>query len=148
MPGQEGFGKQFNVVPIAAGVGLSLRGASAVAFVCTNTVTAAVFTITCAPTFGGTYVAPTSSGGIITHYYQSTAVNGSAAFTKVTQAAANAVTVTGTGLTTVIEVLGVMLPDPNVYVKCTNSGGAGLVMAVLHDLTVQRAPANLALVGA
>src|SRR5258707_8205581 len=114
MAGMEGLGRIYNVVPIAAGVGISLKHCSGITFVCTNSAINAVFTVTVAPTFAGTYVAPTSSGGIISHYYQSTAVNGSAAFTKVTQAAANAVTVTGTGLTTVIEVLGVMLPDPNV----------------------------------
>jgi hypothetical protein len=148
MAGMEALGRMFNVVPVASGVGLSLRHCSGVTFVCTNSAINAVFTITVAPSFGGTYVAPTSSGGIITHYYQAAAQNGSAAWTKVTQAAANAVTQATISYTTVIEVFGSELPDPNCYIKCTNSGGAGLVTAILHDLTAQRAPANLALVGA
>lgn len=135
MAGQEALGRLFNVVPIASGVALSLKEASAVTFVCTG---ADTFTVTVASTFGGSYATP---GNIITRYYQSTATNGTAAWTKQTQAASNAVVQAG-AYTTVITVLGSDLPDPKCYIKCTASA-AGLVKAVLHDLTAQQAPANL-----
>src|SRR5258708_6330776 len=135
MPGQEGLGKQFNVVPTAGGVGLSLRGYSAVTFVVHTVTVAGVATITCAPTFAGTYVAPTSSGGIISHYYAAVSASGAAAWTKTVQAAANATGTVAIAAIAAVEILGVMLPDPNAYVKCT-FGGTGLVTAILHDMTV------------
>ncbi|HTY35430.1 hypothetical protein [Mycobacterium sp.] len=135
MAGQEGLGRVFNVVPIAAGVAISMKECSAITFVCTA---ADTFTITVASTFGGAYATP---GNIIDHYYQATATNGTAAWTKQTQVASNAVVQAGAN-TTVITVTGSKLPDPKCYIKCTASG-AGLVKAILHDLTAQQAPANL-----
>lgn len=124
-----------NVVPIAAGVGISLKEAQGVMFVCTG---ADTFTLTAASSYAGSYATP---GNILDHYYQAAATNGTAAFTKVTQAASNAVTQAG-AYTTVIHVTGTKLPDPKCYVKLTASG-AGLVSAYLYDLKVQASPANL-----
>lgn len=140
MAGMEGLGKLVNVVPIASGAGLSMKGASACLFVCTG---ADTFTVTVSATFGGSYATP---GNILTHFYQSTNTGGTAAWTKQTQAASNAI-VQGSAYVTAFEVLTSMLPDPKAYVKVTASA-AGLVMAVFHDLTVQRGPANLAIVSA
>ena len=135
-----GLGRAFDVVPIAAGVGLNFRSASGVTFVCTG---ADTFTLTVASTFGGSYATP---GNIFTYYYQATATNGSAAWTKQTQAASNAVVQAG-AYTTVIELLETQLADPSCYVKMTASA-SGLVMAVFHDLDIQRKPANLLKIGA
>src|SRR5258707_9618741 len=82
MAGMEGLGRIYNVVPIAAGVGISLKHCSGITFVCTNSAINAVFTVTVAPTFAGTYVAPTSSGGVISPHYQSTPPNRSNRVTK------------------------------------------------------------------
>src|SRR5258708_19608559 len=112
MAGMEGLGRIYNVVPIAAGVGISLKHCSGITFVCTNSAINAVFTVTVAPTFAGTYVAPTSSGGIISHYYQSTSQNGSTGVTKVSQTAANAVTPATPRGTTGIEIFRPLLPHP------------------------------------
>src|SRR5260221_4089852 len=112
MAGMEGLGRIYNVVPIAAGVGISLKHCSGITFVCTNSAINAVFTVTVAPTFAGTYVAPTSSGGIISHYYQSTSQNGSTGFTKGSQTAAEAGTQATSRGTTVDGVFRSMLPDP------------------------------------
>ena len=139
MAGMEGLGRTFNVAPIAAGAGLSLKGASAVSFVCTGNDT---FTLTVASTFGGSYATP---GNIITRYYTSTATNGTAAWVKQTQAASNAVTI-ASGVA-VFTVFTSQLADPKAYVK-VSVGASGLVAAFFHDLTVQRGPANLAIVGA
>lgn len=135
----EGLGRSFNVVPIAAGVALSMRDCSGITFVCTGNDT---FTITVASTFAGSYATP---GNIITHKYTNTATDGTAAWVKATQSASNAVTIASG--TVSFDVLGTMLPDPKAYVK-VSVGASGLVMAILHDLTVQRGPANLAKVSA
>ncbi len=140
MAGMEALGRMVNVVPIAAGVAINMRDCSGITFVCTG---ADTFTLTSSATFGGSYATP---GNIVTHYYQAAATNGTAAWTRQTQTASNAV-VQGSAYTTVIELLDAQLPDPGVYVKLTASAG-GLVTAILHDLEYQRKPANLAIVSA
>ena len=130
----EGLGRVFNVVPIAAGQGISLKGASAVTFVCTGNDT---FTLTVASSFAGSYATP---GNILTRKVTNTATNGTAAWAETTQAASNAVTIASG--TTAIHVPANALPDDKVYVKCS-VGASGLVMAVTHDLVSQRKPANL-----
>jgi len=139
MAGMQGLGRLFNVVPIAAGRGLYVGNCSAVQLICTGNDT---FTVTVASTFGGSYATP---GNIITQTYTNTATNGSAAWVKATQAASNAVTIASGSVA--FSVFGSQLADPKVYVKVT-AGGSGLVMAILHDLTYQRGPANLQIVSA
>lgn len=135
----EGLGRSFNIIPIAAGAGFSLKGATGVTFICTG---ADTFTLTVANTFSGSYGSP---GNIITRIYTNTATNGTAAWVKASQAASNAVTI-GSGAVA-FTVFGIQLADPKAYVKVSASG-SGLVAAVLHDLTAQRGPANLAILGA
>jgi hypothetical protein len=139
MAGMEGLGRLINVVPIAAGAGLSMKGTSAVTFICTGNDT---FTLTVASTFAGSYATP---GAIITRTYTNTSTNGTAAWVKATQVAANTVVIASGSVA--FAVFGSQLPDPKAYVK-VSVGASGLVMAVFHDLTVQRGPANLAIVGA
>ncbi len=134
-----GLGREFNVVPIAAGVGLSLRDAAGISFVCTGNDT---FTITVADSFAGSYATP---GNIITTKQTNTATNGSAAWVTASQAASNAVTISSG--TVVFYVSGDALPDGKSYVK-VSAGGSGLVTAVLHDLSTARKPDSLAIVGA
>lgn len=134
-----GLGREFNVVPIAAGVGLSLRDAAGISFVCTGNDT---FTITVADSFAGSYATP---GNIITTKQTNTATNGSAAWVTASQSASNAVTIASG--TVVFYVSGDALPDGKSYVK-VSAGAAGLVTAVLHDLSTARKPDNLAIVGA
>lgn len=140
MAGMEFLGRLGNVAPIANGAAISLKGCSGITFVCTG---ADTFTLTVSPTFAGAYVSP---GTIVSHYYQATSTAGTAAWTKVTQAAADNVVQAG-AYVTVIEVFGSQLADPNAYIKCTHSS-AGLVTAITHDLTIQRKPANLAILSA
>jgi hypothetical protein len=140
MAGMEGLGRLLDVIPIAAGNAFKFRGASAVTFVCTG---ADTFTLTTASTFGGTYASP---GNLINHYYQRADTNGTHAWTKQTQSLSNAV-VQGSAYTTAFEVLTSWIADPNAYLK-VSAAGAGLVTAILHDLTVQRKPANLEILGA
>ncbi len=135
----EGLGRAFNVVPIAASQGLSMKDCSAITFVCTG---ADTFTLTAATTFGGSYTSP---GAIITRRANATATNGTAAWTRVTQAAANTLVV-ASGMS-VVTIGQAQMPDPAAYLKMTPTG-AGLVVAILHDLKVKRAPENLRIVGA
>ena len=136
----EALGRLINVAPIVDGAGISLKSAEAVTFICTG---ADTYTITVADSFAGSYATP---GAILTTYYQNTSTNGTAAWTKVSQAASNAVVQAG-AYTTAIVVHATSLPDGKTHVKCTSTA-AGLVTAILHDLHVQRTPANLPIVGA
>lgn len=140
MAGMEGLGRLVDVIPIAAGQAFKFRNASAVLFVCTA---ADTFTLTTSPTFGGSYATP---GNLINHYYQRADTNGTHAWTRQTQALSNAV-VQGSAYTTAFEVLTSWIADPNAYLK-VSVGGSGLVTAILHDLTVQRKPVNLEILGA
>jgi len=137
----EALGRTINVVPIAASVALSMRDCSGITFVCTGNDT---FTLTLATTFGGSYSQP-SGWNPITHKYTNTATNGTAAWVKATQSASNAVTISSG--TVSFDLLGPMVPDTYVYVKCS-VGSSGLVMAILHDLEYQRTPPNLPKVSA
>jgi hypothetical protein len=139
MAGMEGLGRVLDVIPIAAGQAFKFRNASAVLFVCTG---ADTFTLTASGTYGGSYTSP---GNVITHYYQRADTNGTHAWTRQTQAASNAV-VQGSAYTTAFEVLTSMVADPQDYLK-VSVGASGLVTAILHDLMVQRKPANLEILG-
>jgi hypothetical protein len=131
-----GLGRAYDVAPIASGQYISMRQCSAVAFICTG---ADTFTVREAKTSSGGSVQ--NLGNVISQYYQNTATNGTAGWTTVTQAAGFAVTQAG-AYTTVIEVLAPMLDDGFDYVYC-HAASAGLVIALPHDLTVQRKPDNL-----
>jgi hypothetical protein len=135
MAGMNGLGRVFDTIPIAAGVIFKFRGASAVTFDCTG---ADTFTVTVGTVHA---TAATSPGNIFTYYYQRAATDGSVAWTKQTQAASNAV-VQASAYQTLFTVYTSQIADPNTYIKCA-VGGSGLVRAILHDLVVQRAPANL-----
>lgn len=148
MAGMEGLGRALNVIPIAAGAGMKVRGASAITFVCTGNDT---FTLTIASSFAGSYVAPPTTalgGGMIHDYYTSSATNGTAAWALTALANGsyvNAVTI-ASGVVA-FTIFTSQFTDPNNYIKCS-VGSGGLVTAIHHDLMVQRAPANLEIMGA
>lgn len=154
MAGMDGLGRVFNIVPIStAGPAINLSGASAVSFVTTGAT--AVATLTIATSFGGTYRAGSffsPAWAPISRVYWSTATDGTVAWSKATITAAATFTHgTTTGLTTavgsVFTIFGSELPDGYSYIKCTVTG-SGIGAAILHDLNVQRTPANLALLSA
>lgn len=135
----EGLGRAVNCVPIAAGQAISLKDAQGVTFVVTGNDT---FTVTSASSFGGTYATP---GNIITRKYTNTATNGTAKWVLSTQTAANTVVIASGAAAFYIDAND--LPSGNTYVKCAVAA-AGLVTAIVHDLQVQRDPANLAALSA
>jgi hypothetical protein len=140
MSEMQGLGRVFNVVPIAAGVGISMKGCSGITFICTGNDT---FTLTVASTFAGSYATP---GNIISTKYTNTSTAGAAAWVGPTsQSAAAAVTIASGAVS--VYVGQAMLTDPAAYVKMTQSS-AGLVTAILHDLKVKRTPSALPIVAA
>lgn len=147
----DGLGRVFNVVYTATGVDIPLTKAAAVTFIGflddgTQTLT---FTQTDSTgvnseadlnifTVGGVtapngesriYTGPNAGGG----WVDSTA---SASADNVADGA------TATNDTTVVTVRAEQLSDGYDRVQCTSSG-AGVVTAILHELAVQRGPANL-----
>ena len=152
MAGMEGLGRLFNVVGAANGVALNMSQCSAITFVFTNDDTA---TLTTAVSFAGTYRAYsffTPNWVPITTVYWSTSTTGTVPWAKATITAASTFTHgTTTGLTTatasVFTLFDSQMPAGYNYVKCTVTG-SGIGAAILHDLTVQRAPANLVAVSA
>jgi len=154
MAGMDGLGRLFNVVPvITAGPGIKLKDCSAVTFVITGAT--AVPTLTYATSFAGTYQVAsffTPALSPITRVYWSTSTTGTVAWARANITAASTFTLgTTAGLTTAtaacFTVYGSQLPDPYNFIKCTVTG-SGIGMAILHDLTVQRKPENLAVVSA
>ena len=149
MAGQEGLGRLFNVVPVCtAGGAINISQCSAVTFVITGAT--AVATLTISNAYGGSYNA--TGFNPITRVYWSTLTTGTTAWNKATITAAAAFTLgTTTGLTTatsaVFTVFGSQLTAGYDYIKCTVTG-SGIGAAILHDLTSQRAPANLPVVSA
>jgi hypothetical protein len=139
MTAMEGLGRAINVVPIAASVGLSMKNATGVTFVCTGNDT---FTLTAAPSFAGSYTSP---GNIIVRKYTNTATNGTGAWVLATQTAAAAVTISSGSVAFFVS--GDSLPDLATYVKVTPSG-AGLVTAVFHDLNIKRSADKLPILSA
>lgn len=136
----EGLGRVFNISLIAASAGISLRDAQG-ATICVSGADTGVV-ITSSATFGGTYATP---GNIITRKQTNTSTSGTAKWVEATQAASNTV-VCAAGQTT-FYVDANDLPSGNEYIKAT-PGSTGLVTVVVHDLLVQRDPANLAALSA
>lgn len=124
---------------------VSLRDAASVGFLCYLTGAAGdTYTVTEAKDAAGTGAQVLAT---VTDYWTNTG-NGSDAWTRHTQAAASTV-VTAAAATencAYFEVHGVELSDGFDYVKVASTG-AGIVIAILHDLTVQRKPSNLAAIG-
>ena len=131
----EGLGRVFNAIPIAAGVGFSLKDAQGVTLICTG---ADTFTVTASATQGGTYATP---GNIITRKQTNTSTAGAAKWVEATQTASNAVTIASGAVAFYVDAND--LPAGDCYVK-VGVGASGLVTAIVHDLAVGRDAANLA----
>ena len=146
MAGMVGLGRQYNIVPIASGVAISLVGCSAVGFYGTNDNT---YTLTLATSFAGSYSQPTNWNPVTYYWTESSNGAGTATWTKVTQSASNAVVI-ATDIGCYFELLTSQVPSGGYnYVKCTaSSPGDGTLLAICHDLSVQRTPANLPKVSA
>lgn len=153
MAGMESLGRLTNVIPAAAGAGFKFRGASCIEVTCTGNDT---FTVNAASSFAGSYNPVT----VIKNIYWTTANNGTAAWSKFTWVNSttplSAITLLSSGAGTpasivnatcaVFHIFTSELTDPLDYIK-VSVGGSGLVQVRLTDLVVQRAPANLEILG-
>lgn len=129
----EGLGRVVNVVPIAAGTLISLKDAAGVTFVVTGNDT---FTLKSAATYNGSVTALAT----ITNYYTCTSTAGAAEWVAANQAAASTVAISSGAASFYVDASD--LPAAAEYVEVTVAA-SGLVMAILHDLLVQRTPPNL-----
>lgn len=136
----EGLGRVFNIVPVAAGASISLKDAQGVTFVCYGA--NEVFTLKSQPTAGGS----ATNLAIITRYQDNATATGGNKWTEQTQAAAATIT-PGASHAVAFYVDAGDLPAGADYVEVTHTS-AGLVIAVVHDLAVQRDAANLAALSA
>lgn len=149
MAGMEGLGRVFNVISLADTVGFNLDDCSGVSLVVTSSGAASI-AVTAAKTFTGSYDAFTTANGFgqTGHWYQSTSDTGTAGWTKQTAVwTSNSLALAGTtGYMSVVDIFGSHMADGYKYLKvtCTN----GTLVAITHDLTVQRSPVNLKILGA
>lgn len=141
MAGMDGLGRVFNVSPVADDVYVSLRDAAAVTFICVNTA-GDTYTLTEAKDAAATGAQVLAT---MSDFYISATVG--AVWSKVTHAAASTIVPTAAQDVAVITVRGEELSDTYDYVKLTSTG-TGTVVAITHDLSVQRKPENLPAIGA
>jgi hypothetical protein len=131
----EALGRVVNVIPTAASLLISVKDCSAILFVCTGNDT---FTLYSAATYNGS----TTALATITDYYTCTSATGAAKWVDATQAAASTVTCSSTSHAVAFDVDVQALPANAEYLE-VGVGASGLVTAILHDLLVQRDPANM-----
>lgn len=149
MSGMEALGRVFNVITTADTHAFSMSECSAVSLVVAASGASSI-AVTAAKTFGGSYdnFTPANGFGQSTRWYQSVNAVGTAAWTKqVSVWTTNSLALAGTtAYVSVVDILGSQMADGYKYLKvtCTN----GTLVVITHDLTVQRTPANLAILGA
>ena len=152
MAGMYGLGRVLDVIVTASGNYFSMKNASAVTLVCKcSSTTTTTVTLTAATAFsGGTVQNWTTANGFgqPAVYWQNTANNGTAGWTKQTLSwASNVATIGATsGYVSVFDILTSEFADTYCYLEATGTNCT--ITAILHDLTVQRNPANLAILGA
>lgn len=137
----EALGRTINVISPADDVYVSLADAAGVTFSGFEVDGATNFTVTFAADAAGTgAVTP----DVIDHYYgrSNDVSDGVWHRTAVSPASETFAAADDTEDHVVIEILASMCPDGKEYVKCA-ADGSGTVTAILHDLAVQRTPANL-----
>lgn len=148
MAGMQGLGRVFNVVHDASGNMFTMQDASAVTFISKSS-GSNTLTLVAAKTFGGSTTNWTTANGFgqTGFYYETTSATGTAAWTQVTSSwSSNVLTLGTSGKVDVVTVYTTQFADGFKYIQGT--AAAGDLIAILHDLTVSRTPANLLKVGA
>jgi hypothetical protein len=137
----EALGRLNNVHYPADDVYVSLVDAAGVTFYGYEVDGATVFLVTFSSDAAGS---ATATPDVIDHYYgRSADVSGGVWHRTAVSPASETFTAADTTEDLVaIEITAAMCPDGKPYVKCA-ADGSGIVFAVLHDLTFQRAPQNL-----
>ena len=150
MAGMQGHGRVFDVVHDASGNMFSMANASAVTFIVKSS-GAASLAVVAAKTFGGSTTTWTTGHGFgqTSFFDQQAGVDGTHAWTKQTATwTTNSVALAATtGYTSTISIYTSQFADGFQYIQATGTNTT-TVIALLHDLTVQRTPANLTILGA
>lgn len=136
----EGLGRVFDILYVADGVAVNLKNAGAVTFV-GQLDAGDTFTVTESDALAGSYAALAT----ITQYH-TVAKAGTGAWATTTQAAGSTA-VTADTKVVAFTISAEELSDGKSFLKCTSTS-TGTVTAILHDLKVQRKPANLPVVSA
>jgi hypothetical protein len=143
-----GLGRVFDVVHDASGNMFRLRDANAVSFISKSS-GSNTLAVVAAKTFGGSTTNWTPANGFAQpgFYFENSVANGTAAWTKVTPASWSSQTLTlgSSGKVDVVTFYATQFADGFAYIQAT--AAAGDLVAVVHDLAVQRTPANLAKLG-
>lgn len=147
MAGMDGLGRVFNVVPAAQGLYINMVDCSAVTYVCTSANSDTFAFGESKDSAGGTtqLLADGANGSYPKRYYEASDTDGSVAWVKHSLADDTTGAIT-TGHCIVVTLYTSMLDDGYKYVYVTPSS-TGSAIAILHDLVVQRTPANLSLPG-
>jgi hypothetical protein len=137
----DGLGRLFNVVgPDADGIEIDMTDAEAVTFVCVGDDT---FTVQESESNTGTNAQDLD---VVDHFYTADADGGSS-WTRVNQTADAAVDPGAVGIT-VFTVSAASMSDGFTHLEVNVTSTTGEVVAILHDLNVQRDPTNLAALAA
>lgn len=135
----DGLGRVFNVTPTGDAAWVSFKDCSAVSFVCVGANSEA-FTLSEAKSGAG---GSSQVLGTISYYYENTAAVGATAWIKNSSPTSTSVITTTTAKPVfVLTVHESELDDGFNYVSMA-SASSGTVVVFLHDLKVQRKPANL-----
>lgn len=146
MAGMDGLGRVFNIVPAAQGLYIAMRDCSAVSFICTSTGETFAFGEAKNSSGGSAQLfADGAKGTYPPRYYEASDTDGSVAWVKHSMTDDTTPSITS-GHCIVVTVYTSIMDDGYDYVYVT-PGSSGTAIALLHDLTVQRTPANLALPG-
>jgi hypothetical protein len=133
MPGLGYLGSDFDFVPSATGLLVSLRMAGGVNFFCLGSDT---YTLKSADSYNGS----PSTMPTITTYYTNSSLTGAGSWVQAVQASADSITI-ASGMA-YFYVDGQDLPAGADYVEVT-VGGSGVVHAIFGDLVAPRQPGNL-----
>jgi hypothetical protein len=151
MAGMSGLGRVFDTFTVGSGNYFSVKNASAVSFIVQASGASSV-ALTAATTFaaGTTLTWTTGNGfGQTAYWYQNVQDNGTGAWTKQTAVwTTNSIALAQTtGYMSVFSIYTSQFADTYDYVKAVGTNTTSITV-LLHDLTVQRTPGNLAILGA
>jgi hypothetical protein len=145
-----GLGRVFDVIGVAAANPFRLRDANAVSFIVESS-GAATITVQGQKTFSGSGLNWTAANGFgqPSVWYQNTSNAGTAAWTKQTASWSTAtLTLAATNAyMSVVTFYATQFADGYSYINISANANTTFIVAVLHDLAVQRTPANLAKLG-
>lgn len=152
MPGMQSLGRIFDVVGTGAANPIALRNASAITYI-VKASGAATITVQGQTAFsGGTSTNWTAANSFVqpTVWYQNTTSDGTGHWTKQTASWSTAtLTLAGTsGYMSVVTFYASQFAAGYNYINISANANTTYIIGVVHDLLVQRTPANLMLLGA